>query len=334
MNNPGTIIIAEAGVNHNGSLDLAIELARIAFNSGSDFVKFQTFNSESLATENASLAKYQEAGTDKLDQLSMLKNLELSKTELKELYLYCNHIGIRFLSTPFDTDSLKLLDQFDMDFIKIASGEITNYPLLFEISKKNKPIILSTGMSTNKDIGSALNVLTENGISKNMITLMQCNTQYPTPYQDVNLYTMETMKVDFGTKVGFSDHTKGIEASLAAVAMGARIIEKHFTTDKDLLGPDHKASLNPDQLNSLVSSIRNIEKCFGRRLKAPTSSEKGNLKIVRKSIVAKTDIKLGEVLTIKNLTTKRPGTGLSPMKWRDIIGSNSTKSYKKDDLIK
>ncbi len=333
MRRPKTIIIAEAGVNHNGSVDLAKKMIETAFEAGADFIKFQTFESENLVTNNTKLAKYQKVGSSEVDQLSMLKKLELSKEEFIEIYRFCTSIGIKFLSTPFDNSSLKILDQFDMDFIKVASGEITNYPFLIEISKRNKPIIFSTGMSTLEEIKDTLTVFTINGINKEIITILQCNTQYPTPYDDVNLNAMQEMKARFGTKVGFSDHTLGIEASLAAVAMGASIIEKHFTMDNNLPGPDHKASLNPYQLNDLVNSIRNIETSFGSHKKMPTKSEKENLSLIRKSIVAKVDIQEGEIFTDQNLTTKRPGTGLSPMKWRSIVGKKSSKPYKKDDII-
>ena len=328
-----TVIIAEAGVNHNGSVELAKQLIDVAIDSGADFIKFQTFKSESLATGIAELANYQKNVCNESNQLSMLKNLELSQTELNEIYLYCNHVGIKFLSTPFDIDSLKMLDQYDMDYIKIASGELTNYPLLLEVSKRNRPIICSTGMSTVEEIKDALSVLTSNGIDKEMVTIMQCNTQYPSPFKDVNLNAMKSMSSELGTKIGYSDHTIGIEASLAAVAMGASIIEKHFTIDNNLPGPDHKASLDPYHLNNLVSSIRNIEKSFGNDKKMPTESEKENLHLARKSIVAKKDIQKGEIFTEQNLTTKRPGTGLSPMRWTDIIGHRAKCNFRKDDFI-
>ncbi len=329
-----TIIIAEAGVNHNGSVDLAKKMIETAFEAGADFIKFQTFESENLVTENTKLARYQKVGSGEIDQLTMLKKLELSEEDFIEIHRHCTSIGIKFLSTPFDVNSLEILDKFDMDFIKIASGELTNYPFLVEICKRKKPIICSTGMSTIEEIKDALSVFFVNGIDKEIITILQCNTQYPTPYSDVNLNAMIEMKSRFDTRVGFSDHTLGIEASLAAVAMGASIIEKHFTIDNNLPGPDHKASLNPYHLNNLISSIRNIEKSFGNDKKMPTESEKENLHLARKSIVAKIDIQEGEIFTEQNLTTKRPGTGLSPMKWTDIIGHRAKCNFRKDDFIK
>tara|TARA_Y100001935_G_C17291464_1_gene503584 strand:- start:388 stop:1392 length:1005 start_codon:yes stop_codon:yes gene_type:complete len=329
-----TLIIAEAGVNHNGSLDLAKKLIDVAYEAGADFIKFQTFKPEDLVTVDTQLASYQKVSSNELNQLSMLKRLELSTSALKEIYLYCNNVGIKFLSTPFDISSLEILDQFDMDFIKIASGEITNYPLLVEISKRNKPIICSTGMSNLEEIKDALNVLSSNGIDKKMIIVMQCNTQYPTPYHDTNLNVIRTFMNQFGTRVGFSDHTLGVEVSLAAVAMGACIIEKHLTTDNDLPGPDHKASLNPRQFKSLVKGIKNIEMAMGGIEKTKTRSEEENIDIVRKSIVAKVEIQKGQVFTEDNLTTKRPGTGLSPMNWEKIIGRKSKYFFKKDDFIK
>ncbi|MCO4781868.1 MAG: N-acetylneuraminate synthase [Candidatus Cloacimonetes bacterium] len=326
-------IIAEAGVNHNGDLETAKKLVDVAVSANANAVKFQTFKAESLATKTAELANYQKENTSEESQFSMLKKLELSEETHKSLLSYCQKKNIDFLSTPFDLDSLKLLLGLGMDTIKIPSGEINNYPLLKSIGLAGKRIILSTGMSTIEEIESALCVLEQFGTPRDEITVLQANTSYPTPLEDTNLLAMLTIAKKCSVSIGYSDHTPGINASLAAVAMGATIIEKHFTLDKSADGPDHKASLNPEELHQLVSGIREIEKCFGSSKKLPTKSELKNKNIARKSIVAKSDIKTGDLFTSENLTTKRPGTGISPMKWESIIGTNAQLDFKRDDLI-
>ena len=326
-----TLIIAEAGVNHNGDLNLAKRLVVEAKNAGADIVKFQTFDPNQLASKKAEMAEYQKdnLGTDD-SQLSMLRKLALGNDAFNELSDYCKKIGIKFLSTPFDIQSIAFLNALQ-DTWKIPSGEITNYPYLVEIAKTHKSVILSTGMSSLDEIESALNVLKENGACD--ISILHCNTQYPTPYSDVNLRAMYTLKNKFGLKVGYSDHTQGIEVPIAAVALGAEIIEKHFTLDRNMEGPDHKASLEPSELADMVLAIRNIEKALGDGEKRVTESERANLSVARKSIVAKTDIKKGEVFSEFNLTTKRPGSGISPMKWNNVQGTAAIRDFQKDELI-
>lgn len=328
----GVLVIAEAGVNHNGSLLLAKKLADKAKEAGADYVKFQTFNPANLVCKTAAKADYQKKTTDSQQgQLEMLQDLMLTYDEFVELKNYCNGIGIGFLSTSFDIDSTEFLTALGCDMWKIPSGEITNYPYLVDIAKKHQPIILSTGMCTDKDIVAALKVLKEKGAGK--ISLLHCTTEYPTPFSDVNLKAMCTMSDTYGLDVGYSDHTEGIEVSIAAVAMGAKIIEKHFTLDRNMEGPDHKASLEPDELKQMVCAIRNIEKALGTGIKQPAVSEKKNINIVRKSIVASRKIKKDEVLTEKNITTKRPGNGISPMRWNSVIGTKAIKNFEEDDLI-
>ena len=330
----GVFIIAEAGVNHNGSTDLAKKLIDVAVNSGADAVKFQTFKAENLATKNAQKAKYQKDATYiKESQFAMLKKLELNIEVHKELILYCNSKKIVFLSSPFDHESIELLKSLDLEIFKIPSGEITNLPYLRHIGKLNKRIILSTGMSTIVEVKNALDVLINSGTKKDKIIVLHANTEYPTPMEDVNLRAMVTIGKELDVDFGYSDHTLGIEVDIAAVAMGASCIEKHFTLDCNMDGPDHKASLEPNQLKAMVTAIRNIEKALGSSIKKPSKSELQNIKIVRKSIVAKNKIKKGEILTEKNLSAKRPGKGLSPMKWDDIIGTKSSKDYNEDELI-
>lgn len=326
-----TLIIAEAGVNHNGDLNIAKRLVEKAKNAGADIVKFQTFDPNQLASKKAEMAKYQKdnLGVDD-SQLSMLRKLALNYDSFIELSVYCKKIGIKFLSTPFDIQSISFLDNLQ-DIWKIPSGEITNYPYLVEIAKTKKSVILSTGMSTLDEIDAALKVLKDNGSSD--ISILHCNTQYPTPYSDVNLKALHTLKNKFGLKVGYSDHTQGIEVPIAAVALGAEIIEKHFTLDRNMEGPDHKASLEPKELADMVRTIRNIEKALGDGEKKVTDSEKSNLNIVRKSIVAKTDIKSGELLSVENITTKRPGTGISPMLWNEVIGTRAIRDFSVDECI-
>ncbi|ACO03060.1 MAG TPA: N-acetylneuraminate synthase [Persephonella sp.] len=327
-------IIAEAGVNHNGSIDLAKKLIDIAVDSGADAVKFQTFKAENLVNLYAEMAEYQKKNLGKTkSQLDMLKELELSFNDFEELKSYCDKRGITFLSTPFDIESARFLKELGLDIFKIGSGEITNYPLLKEIGSYRKKVILSTGMADLGEIEDALDVLIENGTEKKDITVLHCNTEYPTPYEDVNLRAMLTIKEAFKVKVGYSDHTTGIEIPVAAAALGASVIEKHFTVDRDLPGPDHKASLEPDELKAMVRAIRNVEKALGDGIKKPSRSEIKNIPVARKSIVAKRDIKKGEIFTEENLTVKRPGTGISPMRWNEIIGKKAPRDFKKDEVI-
>ena len=324
-------IIAEAGVNHNGSFELACKLVDAAKAAGVDCIKFQTFKSKNLVSHNAQKADYQKDTTGEGSQGDMLKKLELSYEEFRNLKDYCDKVGICFLSTPFDFDSIEFLNSIDMPFWKIPSGEITNYPYLVALAKTGKPIVMSTGMCDMTEIQEAINVLKKNGVKE--IKLLHCNTEYPTPFEDVNLHAMQTMKDAFGLEVGYSDHTRGIEVPIAAVALGATIIEKHFTLDRNMEGPDHKASLEPAELEKMVSSIRNIEEALGNGNKTPTPSEKKNITVARKSIVAAQSIKAGETLTEENVTTKRPGTGISPMKWNAVIGTRAIRDFEEDELI-
>lgn len=326
------LIIAEAGVNHNGSLSLAKNLADKAKEAGADYVKYQTFNPSNMVSKYAAKAEYQKQTTDsKQSQLDMLEELMLSYDEFVELKEYCGQIGIGFLSTSFDLDSTEFLTRLGCEIWKIPSGEVTNYPYLVDIARKHQPIILSTGMCDEEDIAAAIEVLKSNGAGE--INLLHCTTEYPTPFEDVNLKAMCTMRDIFGLEVGYSDHTRGIEVPIAAVAMGAKIIEKHFTLDKNMEGPDHKASLEPDELKQMVDSIRNIEKALGSGTKRPAESEKKNIAIARKSIVAKTQIKKGELLTTENITTKRPGDGISPMRWNEVIGTCAIRDFDEDELL-
>ncbi|WP_097014069.1 N-acetylneuraminate synthase [Anaerocolumna aminovalerica] len=327
-----TYIIAEAGVNHNGDLNRAKEMIRVAQKAGADAVKFQTFVTENLVSVEAPKATYQRKTTGKEEtQYQMLKKLELSFNNFRELKTYADEVGIDFLSTPFDEDSIDFLNQLSMRFWKIPSGEITNKPYLVKISKTKRPIILSTGMSTMKEIEEALEIFKD--YNREDIILLHCNTEYPTPYSDVNLGAMKTLKDKFNVLIGYSDHTKGIEVSIAAVALGAVVIEKHFTLDKGLPGPDHKASLEPSEFTKMINSIRNIEKAIGDGVKKPSESETKNITIARKSIVAKRDIKKGEILTEANLAVKRPGNGISPMKWFDVLGKIAIHDFEKDEMI-
>ncbi len=327
-------IIAEAGVNHNGSIELAKKLIDIAANSGADAVKFQTFKADNLVSKSAQKADYQKKTTDADEsQYEMIKKLELDLNAHKTLISYSKEKGIIFLSTPFDHESIELLHKLGLEIFKIPSGEITNLPYLKHIGKLNKKIILSTGMSDIGEVEDALEVLEKAGTKKENITILHANTMYPTPMEDVNLKAMQTIACTFGVDVGYSDHTLGIEVPIAAVAMGAKVIEKHFTLDKSMQGPDHKASLNPSELKEMVKAIRNIEKALGSGIKKPTSSEKPNIKIARKSIVASKDIKKGEVLSEENLTIKRPASGINPMRWDEVVGTYAKKDYKEDELI-
>ncbi len=327
-------IIAEAGVNHNGSLDLAKKMVEAAADAGADAVKFQTFKAEKLVAKMAQKASYQLKTTDASEsQQEMLKKLEIDKEAHLELLQESRNRGIMFLSTPFDHESIELLDELGLKIFKIPSGEITNLPYLHHIGSLRKQVILSTGMADLGEIEDALDVLTSAGTPLDKITVLHANTMYPTPMEDVNLKAMRTIGFAFGCKVGYSDHTLGIEVPIAAAAIGATVIEKHFTLDRTMKGPDHKASLEPHELAMMVKSIRNIEKALGTGIKKPSPSEMPNMKVARKSIVASRDIKAGEILTEDNLTVKRPGNGISPMEWEKVIGTKARRDYKKDDLI-
>ena len=325
------LIIAEAGVNYNCSLDLAYKMVDAAKEAGADVVKFQTAKPENVVSRYAEKAAYQKVTTGAGEnQLDMIKKLMLKFEDFVPLKEYCDKVGIGFLSTPFEIEAVKFLNGLQ-NMWKIPSGEITNYPYLVEIAKTGKPIIMSTGMSTIPEIGAALDLLKSNGAGE--ISLLHCNTQYPTPFEDVNLRAMLTIRDKFGCKVGYSDHTPGIEVPIAAVAMGAEIIEKHFTLDKNMEGPDHKASLEPEELKAMVMAIRNVEKAIGDGVKKVSASERDNMVIARKSIIAKKNIKAGEILTVDNITTKRPGTGLSPMKWPEVLGTKAIRDFDEDELI-
>jgi len=327
-------IIAEAGVNHNGSIKIAKDLINVAVESGADAVKFQTFKAEKLVSKTAEKADYQKKTTEASEsQFDMLKKLELDVEAHQELLVYCQEKNIMFLSTPFDHDSINMLNDLGLETFKIPSGEITNLPYLRHVGSLNKKVVLSTGMSNLKEISDALAILTNAGTLNENITVLHANTMYPTPMEDVNLNAMQTIHKEFGVAVGYSDHTIGIEVDIAAVAMGASIIEKHFTLNKAMEGPDHKASLEPEELKAMVSAIRNIEKALGSNEKILSPSEEVNLNIARKSIVASCPIRKGELLSEKNISTKRPGTGISPMKWDEIIGTIATKSYQMDESI-
>ena len=327
-------IIAEAGVNHNGSVDLAKKLIDVASISGADAVKFQTFKAENLVSKKAKKADYQKQTTDASEsQLDMIKKLELDLDSHKELIAYCQKKDIMFLSTPFDHESIDLLSDLGLQIFKIPSGEITNLPYLRHIGSLDKKVVLSTGMSKLGEVGNALDILINAGTSKDNITVLHANTMYPTPMEDVNLNAMLTIQKEFGVDIGYSDHTLGIEVDIAAVAMGASCIEKHFTLDKTMNGPDHKASLEPEELKAMVGAIRNIEKALGSFEKKPSPSETVNIDVVRKSIVVKTNINKGDILDENNLCVKRPGNGVSPMKWDEVIGAISSKDYNADELI-
>ena len=327
-------IIAEAGVNHNGSIELAKKLIDVAVEAGSDAVKFQTFKAELTISKSAQKADYQKETTDiKESQYEMIKRLELDLDTHKELMEYCSTKGIMFLSTPFDHDSIDLLSNLGLEIFKVPSGEITNLPYLRHIGSLNKEVILSTGMADIGEIEDALDVLVESGTKKENITVLHANTMYPTPMKDVNLKAMVTIGNTFDTPFGYSDHTLGIEVDIAAVAMGASCIEKHFTLDKTMDGPDHKASLEPLELIAMVRSIRNIELALGSSIKKPSPSETPNITVARKSIVAAHDIQKDELLTEKNLIVKRPANGISPMRWDEVVGNKAKKDYKSDELI-
>jgi len=326
-------IIAEAGVNHNGQFDLALKLCDEAKKTGVDAVKFQTWKTENIVTSSAVLATYQEENisTKSDSQFQMLKRLELSYNEFIQINAYCNQIGLKFLSTPDDEESLDFLCSLNLDFIKVGSGEVTNIPFLRKIGSKKQSVVLSTGMSTLGDVERAYNTLLNSGAAS--VDLLHCTTNYPCPMDEVNLRAMQTLKETFKCKVGYSDHTLGIEVPIAAVAMGATIIEKHFTLDKTMEGPDHKASLNPQELSEMVIAIRNIEKSLGNGIKKPNKSEEEISKVVLKSIVAQKDISKGDFFTEDNLTIKRASNGISALYWDFVIGKTALKDYKIDDCI-
>ena len=331
-----TIIIAEAGVNHNGDIRIAKQLVDAAAMAGADYVKFQTFKTEELVSKDARKAAYQQrniSSTEDPSQYSMLKKLELSREHHCELVTYCNLKRIKFLSTPFDLSSIEFLASLHLGLWKIPSGEITNYPYLKRIALWHEPVIFSTGMCEMTDIEEAMKVLLRNGLTKEQLIVLHCNTEYPTPMRDVHLHAMKTIADQLGVKVGYSDHTLGIEIPIAAVALGACVIEKHFTLDREMDGPDHKASLEPKELAQMVSAIRNVEKALGGTEKKISASEEKNRCIVRKSIVAACDIKKGDVFTEENLTVKRPGDGISPMQWEHVLGKEAMQDFATDDLI-
>jgi N,N'-diacetyllegionaminate synthase len=328
------MIIAEAGVNHNGSIELAKKLVDIAADAGADYVKFQTFKAEKIASKSAEKAQYQKNTTGSNEgQLSMLKKLELSHDDHLVLIDYCKSKNISFLSTPFDLDSIDLLKQLGISLGKIPSGEITNLPYLKKMAASFDELILSTGMADMKEIEEAIDLITSTGFSKDKLVVLHCTTEYPTPFEEVNLTAMNSIQKKFGVRVGYSDHTKGIEVPIAAVALGAVIIEKHFTLDRNMEGPDHKASLEPNELKAMVSAIRNIEIALGDGIKRATPSETKNKQIARKSIVAARNIKAGEMITEKDIEIKRPGNGISPMRINEVIGKKALNDISEDALI-
>ena len=335
MNYQKTFIIGEAGVNHNGSLDTAMQMVDAAVAAGADAVKFQTFKAEKIITVSAPKARYQQqtTGSDE-SQLEMVRKLELDEPAHERLFRYCKDSGILFLSSPFDLESIDLLNRLGIQIFKIPSGEITNLPYLRKLGGLRKELIMSTGMAGLGEIEDALLVLMKAGTAPENITVLHCNTEYPTPFEDVNLKAMVTIKAAFpGIQVGYSDHTPGIEVPIAAVAMGATVIEKHFTLDRNMEGPDHRASLEPAELKAMVLAIRNIEKAMGNGIKKPSPSELKNKPIARKSIAAARNIVKGEAFTEENLTVKRPGTGTNPMRWDEVIGQVAQKDYEKDELV-
>ena len=327
-------IIAEAGVNHNGSIELAKKLVDVAVQSGADAVKFQSFKADSLVSKSAEKAEYQKINTEVNEsQYEMLKRLELDISAHRELIKYCQANGIQFLSTPFDSQSADMLNSFGIPIFKIPSGEITNLPYLEHIGRFNKWIILSTGMSSLAEIEGAIEILTNSGTQRERISILHATTEYPCPMEDVNIRAMQTIKASFNLNVGYSDHTQGIEVPIAAVAMGASIIEKHFTLDRNMDGPDHKASLEPFELKAMVVAIRNIEQALGDGLKRPSNSERKNLVVARKSIVALQVIQKGELFSPENLAIKRPGNGISPMRWNEVLGKPAMRTFMADELI-
>lgn len=326
-------VIAEIGVNHNGDLKLALDMLNAAAETGVDCVKFQAFKAEALASKYADTAEYHKKNVspDENNQQEMLKRYELQEKDFIVLREKCKQLGVDFLVTPFDDPSIDLLERLNVAFWKIPSGEITNIPYLIKLAKTHKPVILSTGMSTMDEVLYAVDLLKKYGTSE--IVLLHCNTEYPSPYQDVNLKALNTIREKTGCRVGYSDHTPGIVVSLGAVALGACVIEKHFTLNKNLPGPDHKASMEPDEMKALVDGIRILEQALGSEEKKVTESEAKNISIARKSIIAACDIKKGDIFTEKNITTKRPGTGISPIHWFDVLGTAAIKDFKKDECI-
>ncbi len=328
------IVIAEAGVNHNGDVDMALRLVDAAADAGADYVKFQTFSAEALVTRTARKADYQSAATGSAEtQFDMLKRLELAPVDHYRLIARCAQRGIGFLSTGFDPASVAFLDTLPLDFVKVPSGELTNLLYLRQVAKADRPVILSTGMATLGEVELALGVLEAAGTPRARVTVLHCTTDYPAPIEDVNLLAMVTVRDHCQVAVGYSDHTDGIDIAIGAVALGATIIEKHFTLDRALPGPDHRASLEPDQLRALVRAVRRIETARGDGVKAPRPSELTNLLVARKSIVASRTIRAGELLTPQNMTVKRPGTGLSPMQWDEVVGTSAVRAFEIDDLI-
>lgn len=328
------LIIAEAGVNHNGDLEMARQLVAAAAAAGADIVKFQTFSARKLVTSGAAKAAYQIATTGNDEgQLDMIRKLELSRQDHEVLIDECRRHGIRFFSTAFDTDSFDMLMDMGLDQVKVPSGELTNLPLLRHMTRHGLPVMLSTGMATLGEVEAAVDVIERNGTPRRLITVLHCTTEYPAPMQDVNLRAMLSMKAAFGVEVGYSDHTPGIEIPVAAVALGATIIEKHFTLDCNLPGPDHKASLEPDRFKAMVDAIRNVEIALGDGIKRPSASEIKNKPIARKSLVAARHIRAGERFSAENLAAKRPGTGISPMQWDAVIGRVAVRDFQADELI-
>ena len=329
-----TLVIAEAGVNHNGDIEIAKKLIDIAADAGADLVKFQTFSADRLVTQNASKAEYQILATDEIEsQHAMLRRLELTEAMHHELINHCANREIGFFSTGFDIESVNFLAGLGQELFKIPSGEITNLPFLQYIGGLRKKVLLSTGMSNMHEVAASISALESAGTPKDKITVLHCTSSYPAEVSDVNLRAMLSIQAEFGVEVGYSDHTLGTEVAIAAVALGAKVIEKHFTLDRNMSGPDHKASLEPDELIKMVAGIRSIEKALGDGNKVITQNELQNRSVARKSIVASKDIQIGEVFTLDNLTTKRPGTGISPMEWEQVIGTKAKQSYIKDDLI-
>jgi N,N'-diacetyllegionaminate synthase len=329
-----TLVIAEAGVNHNGSLDLAKNLIKIAADSGADYVKFQMFEADKLVTPTANKAEYQMENTNSGEsQFQMLKKLEISRTDYIKLLKFSDDYKIRIFSTGFDIEMNNMLAELGQRIFKIPSGEITNLPYLRNIGQFGADVILSTGMSNLDEIGEAIDSLNAAGTPRDSITVLHCTTAYPAPMEDINLSAMATISNKFGVKVGYSDHSEGIEVSIAAVALGATVIEKHFTSDRNLPGPDHKASLEPAELRNMIKAIRNIESARGDGVKKLTSSEVANLKVARKSIVARIDITEGEVFSEENLTAKRAGDGISPMRWDEVIGKFAPRNFLQNELI-
>ena len=327
------LIIAEAGVNHNGKISLAKKMIKAASKAGADIIKFQTFKADSLLRKNTKKPNYIKKLIKKKSQFQILKQLELTKKNFQSLKDYCKKYDIEFMSSPFDNESFDIIKKLKVKYIKIPSGEINNFPLLRLIGKSKKKIIFSTGMSDLTEIKDCLKQLTKNGAKKKDICVLQCNSEYPSPFKDINLRAMNTIAKKFNVNVGLSDHSVGIEVPIAAVAMGARIIEKHVTLNKNLIGPDHRASIDFKELSKMVKSIRNIEYALGSSKKTITRSEIKNKNLVRKSIVAKINIRKGEIFTEKNLTTKRPGFGTSPNKWDIFLGKKAKKNYLKDQNI-